>query len=341
MKGIKRAVSLFLTLVLLLGNQSALFVSASSIVTDTEEFFVYDGVRNESIDSLMAERSKLEVNFDENQDEIARIDQLLGQLGVEVLSEAEVANKLGVVSPNIDTPTIDGVRWTSRRQVVVYHGQRYELQIIEAIPNSTDSPLIDDQAACVYEEEGVVAGITNAAKIIAVDTMSGLVDEYSTLDELNTGIKVLDAFLSAAEIAEGFKEALTDATVFDEVTGTALVSFSVHMRYIFVKPYESLDVGNQVLCYVGNTVTYNITTTSAVWDMESGEPVAEHIVNQWSATTYSSCFDDLSVPAMHYHNFKYYGIERFYMLYYVDSITFNFFGSDVEFEVPYIRAYAY
>lgn len=341
MKVIKRVICLFLSSALMLGIQPVLFAEALGIVVDTEEFFVYDSIRNDSIDNLMVDRSNLEVNLEENREEIERIDYKLDQLGVDVLSETEVESKLGVVSPNMDTPTIDGVRWTSRRQVVIYHGQRYELQIIEAIPNSTDSPLIEDKAACVYEEEGVVAGILNAARIVAVDTMSGVVDRYSTLDELKTGITVLNAFLSATAIVEGFRDSLTHSTVMDKVTGTALVSFSVHMRYIFAKPYDTLDVGNQLLCYVGNTVTYKITTTSAVWDMENGEPVAEHIVNQWNATTYSADFDDLSVPAMHYHNFKYYGIERFYMLYYIDSIMFNFFGTNVEFDVPIIKAYPY
>lgn len=104
---------LFLSSVLMLGIQPVLFAEALGIVADTEEFFVYYSIRNDSIDNLMVDRSNLEVNFEENREEIERIDYKLDQLGVDVLSETEVASKLGVVSPNMDTPTIDGVRWTN------------------------------------------------------------------------------------------------------------------------------------------------------------------------------------------------------------------------------------
>ena len=84
MKVIKRVICLFLSSALMLGIQPVLFAEALGIVADTEEFFVYDSIRNDSIDNLMVDRSNLEVNFEENREEIERIDYKLDQLGVDV-----------------------------------------------------------------------------------------------------------------------------------------------------------------------------------------------------------------------------------------------------------------
>lgn len=317
-----------------------LFVSASDISTENMDIIIHDSEKNEQINALLKMRSELALDYENNQAKIDQIDLQLQRSGLEDATSREIQNKLGVAIPAIDIPSTDEIRWTSRRLVVTYHGQHYELQIYEAIPNSTDSPLLETYAACVYQAKGVKAGIANAAKIVGVDALGGVVDKFSTSEELNVGVSIFNAFSSASEIVEGFRDSLSTSTVFDEVSGTAVVSFVVHMRYIFVKRYQAADYGNQALCYIGSSASYQVTSTSVVWEMGDTEPVDTHVVNHFSGTTYSPYYDDYYEPAAHYHEFKYYGISNFYFYHYLDSITFNLFETDLTFEIPSYVVYS-
>lgn len=316
--------------------QLAVFVAADEIASEEMDMFIiHDCETNNKIEELLALRGELELDYATNQEQISQIDLQLHQLGMEDITAAEILNKMNIAVPAIDLPSsTDGIGWVSRRQVVTYYGQHYELQICEAIPNSLDSPLIDTQASCDYEAKGIVAGITNAMKIVAVDAAAGAIDKCSISDELKKGITVLEAIHSAQQIVGGFQEALSSSTVFDNVLATAHIDFSVHMRYIFVKPYQTPDEGNQALCYVGSGVTYDILTTTSIWELVNGEPQPTKIANGLQGTAYSQYYDDYSEATKKYHNYLYNGITSFICWYYMDSITFNFFGEDTTFYVP-------
>lgn len=331
---IRRVISLLLMCAIV--SQSLFSVSAAEIDSTVSDIVVvHDREKNDRINDLFALRGELELDFETNYELIAQIDQELNQLGVEKVSTVEIQNKLRDAELNIDFPSIDStVQWTSRRVVTTYRGQQFELQIYEGIPATTNSTLIDDDGACVYEAKGITAGIANAMKIIAADTMYGLVSNVSASDNFKTGITVLDAFMSASEIYDGFKNALSTSTVFEDVSGTALMSFSVHMQYIFVKPYETPDYGNQLLSYIGSMTSYTLSTFSSVWIQGEVEPYTKHIPVTETGEAYSPYYDDYSEAAKNHYNYRYNGITDFHDSYYLKTLTYNIFGTNVTFTVP-------
>ena len=68
-----------------------------------EEVIVHDLARNQRIDELFYLRGQLEANFEENWEEILRIDQELQELGVENITYEELLLKAGdIAHPMVD-----------------------------------------------------------------------------------------------------------------------------------------------------------------------------------------------------------------------------------------------
>lgn len=300
----------------------------ATTITDTDMgAIVLDEAKNNRIDGLFALRNKLELDYDANKTEIDQIDQQLALLGVETVSYGEVFNKLGSdVLPAIGFDSTNTTRWTSRRVVVTYYGQHFELQILEGVPISANSPLRKDAIVVSYAREGIVAGVTNAIKVIGATAFGGT----PVIGEL------LSIGITAYEALSAIGSSLSSSTVIDNVNGSATISLTTHMKYILVKPYDAIDEGHQATCYIGSSVSYNVTTVSVVDILVDNELVTYHEVNaNVTDSTNSIHYNDYSVPAKTYYDYKYNGITRYNDDYYLRTLTMNIFGTNKTINVPY------
>lgn len=216
-------------------------VSAETIY-DTEEEKVVNSHTIKTIDNLYTLRHELAVNFEENQNKIAEIDARLAELGVDELSAEEIAIKMGIVSPRVTVPTSSKDSWTSVRQVTVYNGNRYELQIIRAVPKSSSSTLLGSNLSYDKCSYGFIAGAKNVLKVAASAVIGAVSGDVGTV-----GITFYDAF-------KGLISGLSSASSVGAVNCSYTTSYSVEQIYVYVK-YEGASDNDQVLCYAGDAVS--------------------------------------------------------------------------------------
>lgn len=294
--------------------------------TQNMDVIVEDEEKNRQIDQLLSERCELELEYEKNIVRINQIDKQLEFLGVEEITMDEVNQKVGQrVMPRYSVSSTSTTKWTSRRMVVVYTNKQYELQIIEGVPIAQNSPLRNDYTHVQYSKEGFVAGAVDAIKVVGVSAL-GFAPEIGTV--LSVGITAYDAF-------NAFIDNLTTSTIIENVEGTAVVSFTSHMKYVFVKSNGSTDAGNQVLCYVGNMVDYLVTTVSVVDTMVNGVSSPTHSIEvsrQDSST--SKYYSNYNVAAQNFYNYKMYGDSDFIDDYRIVYVTLSLFGEDSQFAVP-------
>lgn len=318
-------------LILIFLSNYTLFANAIEITQEDIGVIIHDQEKNETIDQLFLLRNELELNYELNKVQIDAIDQQLQSLGVETISHAEAASKLGIDAlPTINFTSTDSTRWTSRRLVTTFRGQHYELQILEAVPISASSPLrVDYQNVC-YEAEGITAGVTKVLTTVAVSALTA----GSVIGEpLSTGITLLSLL---GDSYETIMDSISTSTVIDRVTGSATISFTVHMKYILVKPYQAPDSGNQLRSYVGNSVSYLITTLSIIDVLENNQIVPYHDVSaSVRDTAYCPYFDDYSIATLNYYDYYYNHLNDFKYFYAIRSIDFNIFGNTESYSVPY------
>lgn len=304
--------------------------NAVVIGDDVVGTIVHDKEKNDRIDELFALRNRLETDYEANEVQINQIDRELELLGVETLSHAEAQNKLGAdVLPMVTVGSTSTTRWTSRRVVVTYNGQQYELQIIEGVPISGSSPLRKNYTNVDYEAAGVVAGTTNVIKVLGAEAAgsAAVVGSY-----LAAGVSTLTLL---QDVNHAIEDALSTSTVIDDVTGVAVVSLSVHMKCIFVKPYQTSDYGNQARCYIGSSATYTVSTVSVMDVVVNGELHTYHDVSTGvSDTTTSAYYNDLTLPARNYYNYKYNGVTNYPENYRVTNVKIRIFGTDRWYAVP-------
>lgn len=151
---------------------------------------------------------------------------------------------------------------------------------------------------------------------------------------MSTGV----SFMSLLNDAVGeIKDSLSTSTIIDNVEGTASIALITHMKYILVKPYGSEDEGNQVTCYVGNSVSYSLGTLSIADLLVDGELVTFQNVETENVEDYaqSAYYDDFSLPAKNYYDYKYNGNTSFTDWYIVTSINIEIFDTICTFNVPY------
>lgn len=270
------------------------------------------------------------MDYEGNEDRISQIDSQLEALGVETISYAEVQSKVGTdLLPMATVGSTSTTRWTSRRVVVTYNGQHYELQILEGEPTSGSSPLRRNYSNINYEADGIGIGVLNAAKVLAVDALGceALVGPY-----LAAGVNFLSLL---HDMGHEIWDSLSTSTTIDKVTGVAMVSVTVHMRYILVKPYQTPDYGNQATCYIGNQASYILTTVSSV-DVTDGDNLYTYhdVETSVSDSSTSAYYDDFSLAARNYHNYKYNGITNYTDNFCMQSMTVSIFNVNRELNIP-------
>lgn len=122
--------------------------------------------KKQQVEQLIEQRSKLmlEVDFDENNLEIKKIDAKLTSLGAEFLTDEQVAeqfpesklnkvasqDQMKTIQPYANPPQSNVNTWISfRTPNCLYEGKRYNVQTLAASPNSSYSPLHDEGARIV------------------------------------------------------------------------------------------------------------------------------------------------------------------------------------------------
>lgn len=229
-------------------------------------------------------------------------------LGVEMLSTAQMLDFVGSenVAPLWEPESTNTIQWSSRKLITTYRGSQYELQIIEGIPISPKSELRDNVESVKYEAEGITAGITKAiiasATCYIEDTALGAIADFAN-GLLDKGITFLSMLKAGAEEIE---KSLDTFTVLDRVKGSATLSFTSHMKYVYVKPYGTTDAKYQGLYYFGNSVSCIMTTVSIVDIMVDGRLETYHTVEaNMEEVIQSLYYDDYSQAVTNYYDYNY------------------------------------
>lgn len=301
-----------------------------SIPADSDLVIVHDQETNNRIDALFAQRCKLAIDFASNQEEIDKIDCELAQLGVETISYAEVQSKAGGnLLPNVEFYSNDSnSQWTSRRTVVTYNGQQYELQIIEGIPLNKNSWLRQDDVEIEYEASGIVAGITEVIEIVSVTAM-GFVP---VLSGLSNGFTVLSMI---ADGYEAIHNSLQTTTVIENISGTAYLALSSHVKFIYVKGYGSSD-SYQVLGYLGNYLYFAVATVStldgAVGEHGSLPVISVDLSN--SGEVYSAYFNDYTKSVQNYTYYRNNNLSGYVPECLMQYLTLDLFNTVDAYAIP-------
>lgn len=312
-------ISAFLVFMLML-VQLAPCASAAQVNND-EASFVDGSEKNELIDELFSLRLSLEHDYEKNQAQIEAIDHQLEELGVEFLETAEASDILSRdgVAPAWLPQSTSSVRWTSRNLVTTYAGYQYDIQVIEGVPISDNSPLVKDNMAIQYRAEGITAGVTKVILATIVEAGANYIGE-----NLSRGLTLLDLIQKSSNTLQ---DSVSSSTVVDNVTGNVTISLTAHMRYIYVKPYDAPEEEYQGLYYFGNSVSSLISTTVITHPLVNGEITSEHnIKTDIRSTMQSQYYDDYSHAAAAYWDYNYNynaAFKQDYTLYTMDLTAFN------------------
>lgn len=303
---------------------------SDGISFDNNLVIVHDQEKNNLIDELFALRCELAIDFEKNQEEIAYIDNQLAQLGVETISYAEVQSKAGAdVLPNVEFSSSDpNTQWTSRRTVVTYRGQQYELQTIEGIPLNGNSWLRRNDAEVAFAATDIVAGVTEAIEIVSL-TALGMIPG---LEELSMGVSLLSMIVDAPS---AIMDSLSTTTVLEDVSGSATLSFSTHVKLIYVKGYGSSD-SYQKLGYFGNYLYFAMSAIT-VLDGPVGDhgSLPVHNVELFNSfTAYSAYFNDYTKSVENYVNYRSNNLANYNPDYIMQYLTLDLFGTRDVYLIP-------
>ena len=293
-----------------------------------DEVIIHDLDNNQRIDYLFDLRLQLESNYEENIQYINEIDLELAELGVESIRYEELLYKLGHVAiPAVEIGYSTLTNWTSRRLIVTYRGTHYEIQIIEGVPISDQSPLRIDNLVVDEEAGGFAAGSLNLLDIVA----ETLVSEIPVVGDVAT------VYAALKDAIEGYYDAYSETTVMQNVSCAGLVSMLTHMKYIFVKAYGSND-NAQVLCYLGNSVAVDITTVSAVDIFVDGTLEVKHVSETSEYTVSSEYYNDYSIATRTYYYIRNNVTANYTIDYSIKKLRFIILGQSVRMSVPYENA---
>ena len=270
--------------------------------SDDQVQYVQD---TEKVDALFDERGELATDFDKNKERIAQIDAELSNLGVDFLSTSEVTQLLtkqnadksmNIEQPLVALPTVKNVTWTSTRQVTVYRGKEYELQIIRGVPNGDSSPLVRKEIKYTCNKKNFVAGATNVIKVVGISVLG-------SLPEIGGSITVINTFYDAFK---EYDKAIKTTTTINDATVAYSTAVSAHSMYVFVKTKGAKDAGNQIVGYQGNIAYFSTGMTASYFITKNGiaEPttVQKTVKGYSTAPYYNNVYVELA--AKNYYNYK-------------------------------------
>lgn len=230
------------------------------------------------IDELYALRNHLIRDLDNNITEIQEIDQAILSLGAEQISTPEVMQKLGMnVTPQYNVSSTNDVRWTSTRVNTTYRGNVYELQVITGVPTTSadtrNSDLISTTTSYAKIDYGAVEALKNTIKVVIGTVTGGL----GVKDENGNTIVSVASVYTLFDLYSGVVEGMSRTSEISNVDFTYTTNIVSNVKFVFVKPYGTIDTGNQVLCYVGNYVDYTVGITQGGAFAVDGENVKSDV----------------------------------------------------------------
>lgn len=321
----KRLISLILIISIL--YVCTIPTSAICISENSDLVVIHDKEKNERIDALFAYRAELEIDYDENMEQINKIDLELAKLGVENISGAELLNKLGVDAlPAVNVTFTSSTSWTSRRIIVSFRSTQYELQIIEGMPidgEGENSPLECTSVGVTYEAAGAAAGAIEAVKVLGA----------VALGEAPVVGDALTVMMTAYDLLKVGWDSIKTSTVIDDITGSITVTMTTHMKYIFVKSYGSSD-DYQILCYIGNYVNYLYTSVIPYDIPNDGEGSIHITYTSDKDVIHSAYYNDYSVATNNYYNARNNPTTEMIFMYNVTYLRLWLRGQKIRFSVP-------
>lgn len=226
------------------------------------------------IQKLQDKKTQLCYDYEENQEEIEKIDNELEALGVVELTANEVAAKMGeeneAMSPNARVavyPTTEGVAWSSSRVCVAYRGKIIELQILVGNPaygtTYKTSALISRSQYSIHAANVKAATQDLVKTIVQEVVIEGVSRIPGSGGAIATGVKVLTWL-------ETFKSGLNTSTIIENLDTTYIINQCGETKKVYAK-YQGLSDNNQILAYMGNKSNVSV---------EISEP-AVYIGNQY------------------------------------------------------------
>ena len=253
------------------------------------------------IENLQNERNKLFEDYEENIDEIEKIDGELERLGAIELSNEEAMVKMGEGEEGVFSkarvatyPTSSGVVWSSFRFCVAYNGKIIELQTLVGKPQSgaTSSALISEKTL-VVTSGGFEAGVRNLLFAISQKVVGCTPEIGGDLAKAITVYSWAKAYISG----------ISSKTLVSNVKETYIISQLGETKIVFAKYQGSAD-STQILAYKGNKTNVTVTSVCSSWPQYSSyiEHTAKTIKGTYASPKYSSEYK--SYAAKLYYNYK-------------------------------------
>ena len=291
-KLVNYVLALTITVVTVFGTVPQNSVSAAIKDYSSELIPVEDSIIGD-IDELYAERNQLAVDFDKNAAKIAEIDKKLEKLGVEEISYNNLMQKLswnqlstysniGNADINWNVSSTSTVKWTSTRQDVRYNNKEYQLQIIRGVPKNSSSELADSNLAYSTSDSGFKSGAKNVLEVVVSEALGDL---PSIGGAISTAKSFYDAF-------KGAIAGMTSTTNVGSVKCSYTTSLAVEELYVFVKYKGQEDLGHQLPCYVGNSVSYDTVISVPNGVTVNGEYKAKVNSKEYSGTIKAPFYDN-------------------------------------------------
>ena len=184
---IKKTASIILILALL----TTLCVPAASASTYNPN--AEQNLIDQQIAALLEQRQSLMFETPRDESAIEKINSELEELGVEFLTDADVASKFpdayelqfdnnnSSASPRVSTPSSSSVSWMSTRSSYVFEGQIYNVQKLIAEPLSESCSLWREGSARLRYTGNAQAGAVNFFKAVGAAIQSYITPVTSTL----------------------------------------------------------------------------------------------------------------------------------------------------------------
>lgn len=171
------------------------------------------------------------------------------------------------------------------------------------------------------------AGVKSVLKF-AASSLAGKIPEVGGI--ISSGITFYD-------LCKDSINALKKTTVVKDVSCSYNTRVSTDEIFVFVKYKGAKDLGNQVLCYVGNVVHYSTGINVLSGKTENGEYIPDVIQKKCSGVIKSSQYDNHCAEAS--QNFwKYNHKQQMNEYYTISNIQEKKIAGDVQISVPYICA---
>ena len=202
---------------------------------------------------------------------------------------------MNIAQPLVALPTVSKIKYTSTRQVYVYQGTEYELQIIRGVPSASETQLSTGKVITSSYNNSFKAGTKNVLKVVGISVLS-------EMPVIGNGIGAINTFYSAFN---GYMSGISETTTISNVTCSYNVSLVSNSMYVFVK-YKGAKDTTQIMGYEGNKLYYNtlIATVTPVVINGTVKPNTDgkKFVGTVTAPHYSS--DYAYVAAKNYYNYK-------------------------------------